>query len=35
MTVETKATRKLEMKNYTPPKPDVDGLVAYLATLKT
>lgn len=35
MAVKAKATCKPEMKNYTLPKPDVDGLVAYLATLKT
>ncbi len=34
MTAKTKATRKPEMKAYTLPKEDVDGLVAYLQTLK-
>ncbi len=34
MTAKTKATRKPEMKAYTLPKDDVDGLVAYLSTLK-
>ena len=34
MTAKTKATRKPEMKAYTLPKDDVDGLVAYLSSLK-
>ncbi len=34
MTAKTKAPRKPEMKAYTLPKEDVDGLVAYLSTLK-
>ena len=34
MTAKTKAARKPEMKAYTLPKEDVDGLVAYLQTLK-
>ena len=34
MTAKTKATRKPEMKSYTLSKDDVDGLVAYLLTLK-
>ena len=34
MTAKTKATRKPEMKAYSLPKDDVDGLVAYLQTLK-
>jgi mono/diheme cytochrome c family protein len=34
MTAKTKATRKPEMKAYNLPKDDVDGLVAYLSTLK-
>ena len=33
-TAKTKAARKPVMKNYTLPKEDVDGLVAYLSTLK-
>ena len=31
---KTKAARKPPMKNYALPKDDVDGLVAYLSTLK-
>ena len=34
MTAKSKATRKPEMKQYTLPKEDVDGLVAYLSSLK-
>jgi mono/diheme cytochrome c family protein len=34
MTAKSKATRKPEMKAYTLPKEDVDGLVAYLSALK-
>ena len=34
MTAKTSAPRKPEMKNYALPKEDVDGLVAYMATLK-
>ena len=34
MTAKTKAARKPEMKAYTLPKDEVDGLVAYLQTLK-
>ena len=34
MTAKTKATRKPEMKAFAQPKYDVDGLVAYLRTLK-
>jgi mono/diheme cytochrome c family protein len=34
MIAKTKAPRKPEMKAYTLPKEDVDGLVAYLMTLK-
>jgi mono/diheme cytochrome c family protein len=34
MTAKTKATRKPEMKAYTLSKDDVDGLVAYMQTLK-
>jgi mono/diheme cytochrome c family protein len=34
MTVKTKAPRKPEMKAYTLTKDDVDGLVAYLMTMK-
>jgi mono/diheme cytochrome c family protein len=34
MTAKTHATRKPEMKQYTLPKDDVDGLVAYLSSLK-
>lgn len=34
MTAKTKAARKPEMKAYTLGKDDVDGLVAYLLTLK-
>jgi mono/diheme cytochrome c family protein len=34
MTAKTKAARKPEMKAYTLPKDDVDGLVAYLGSLK-
>lgn len=34
MTLKTKAARKPEMKAYALPKGDVDGLVAYLQTLK-
>jgi mono/diheme cytochrome c family protein len=34
MTAKTKATRKPEMKAYSLSKDDVDGLVAYLQTLK-
>ena len=34
MTAKTKATRKPEMKAYTLSKDDVDGLVAYLSSLK-
>ena len=34
MTVKTKAARKPEMKAYTLPKEEVDGLVAYLSALK-
>src|SRR3954463_3573602 len=33
-TAKTKAPRKPLMKNYALPKEDVDGLVAYLSTLK-
>jgi len=33
-TAKTKAARKPVMKNYALPKDDVDGLVAYLSTLK-
>ena len=34
MTAKTKAARKPEMKVYTLPKEEVDGLVAYLSALK-
>src|SRR4051794_10372789 len=34
MTVKTKAARKPDMKNYTLPEPDLDALVAYMASLK-
>ena len=34
MAAKAKALRKPEMKAYTLPKEDVDGLVAYLMTLK-
>lgn len=34
MAVKAKATRTPPMKNYTLPKEDLDGLVAYLGTLK-
>jgi mono/diheme cytochrome c family protein len=34
MTAKAKATRKPEMRQYTLPKEDVDGLVAYLSSLK-
>ncbi|HZR23607.1 MAG TPA: cytochrome c [Vicinamibacterales bacterium] len=34
MTAKTKAERKPAMKNYTLPAEDVDGLVAYMQTLK-
>jgi len=35
MTKKTKSTKKPVMKNYSKlPKPDVDGLVAYMMTLK-
>ena len=34
MTAKAKATRKPEMKAYALPKEDVDGLVAYMASLK-
>jgi mono/diheme cytochrome c family protein len=34
MTAKTKATRKPEMKAYTLTKDEVDGLVAYLMTMK-
>ena len=34
MTAKTKAARKPEMKVYTLPKEDVDGLVAYLSAMK-
>src|ERR1700682_3895775 len=34
MTVKTKAARKPEMKAYTLTKDEVDGLVAYLMTMK-
>ena len=34
MTAKTKAARKPEMKAYTLPKEDVDGLVAYLSAMK-
>ena len=34
MTAKTKAPRKPEMKAFTLPKDEVDGLVAYLQTLK-
>jgi mono/diheme cytochrome c family protein len=34
MAAKTKATRKPEMKQFTLPKDDVDGLVAYLSSLK-
>ena len=34
MTAKTKATRKPDMKAYALPKEEVDGLVAYLQTLK-
>jgi mono/diheme cytochrome c family protein len=34
MTAKSKATRKPDMKQYTLPKEDVDGLVAYLSSLK-
>jgi mono/diheme cytochrome c family protein len=34
MTAKTKSPRKPEMKAYTLPKEDVDGLVAYLSSLK-
>ena len=34
MTAKTKAARKPEMKAYTLSKADVDGLVAYLSSLK-
>ena len=34
MTAKTKAARKPEMKVYTLPKEEVDGLVAYLSAMK-
>jgi mono/diheme cytochrome c family protein len=34
MTVKTKSARKPDMKNYTLPGPDLDALVAYMASLK-
>ena len=34
MTAKTKAARKPEMKAYTLPKEEVDGLVAYLSAMK-
>jgi mono/diheme cytochrome c family protein len=34
MTAKTKAARKPPMKSYTLPKEELDGLVAYLASLK-
>ena len=34
MTVKTKAARKPEMKAYTLPKEEVDGLVTYLSGMK-
>jgi mono/diheme cytochrome c family protein len=34
MTAKTKAARKPAMKEYTLPKEDVDGLVAYLSAMK-
>ena len=34
MTAKTKSTRKPDMRTYSLPKEDVDGLVAYLAAMK-
>ena len=34
MTAKTKSARKPDMKNYTLPEPDLDALVAYMASLK-
>jgi mono/diheme cytochrome c family protein len=34
MTAKTKSTRKPDMRTYSLPKEDVDGLVAYLSAMK-